>query len=358
MINQFDEIKQNLSTEEIIEIVTQILGAHTYIERDEHIVFPTICHNIESENAKLKMYYYKESQLFHCYTECGDSFDIFDLFKRYYIIRNKEFNFYTDILYKIIDKNTIILGKENFIYKPQRDRYYKKNKNVKLPIYPYQILNIFNKQYPVEWTYENISDITMERFGIRFSILDNKIIIPHYDILGNLVGIRGRALNQYDINNFGKYAPVLIQGKWYSHPLSLNLYGINLNKETIKKMKRIILYEGEKSVLLHEQYFGKDENNSLAVCGSSFNKLQLKLLISNFYLEEITIAFDKEFSTYPSKQADNYYKKMKELCSKYKQYCNFSFIYDTGNLLKEKQSPIDAGKIIFEKLYIDRIQVK
>ena len=43
---------------------------------------------------------------------------------------------------------------------------------------------MYPKHY-VEWTYENISDATMERFGIRYSALDNKIIIPHYDIDGN-----------------------------------------------------------------------------------------------------------------------------------------------------------------------------
>ena len=72
-----DDIKDSLTPEEIIDIVTNILGAHTYREQEDFIIFPTICHHIDSGDARLKLYYYKENKLFHCYTDCGDSFDIF-----------------------------------------------------------------------------------------------------------------------------------------------------------------------------------------------------------------------------------------------------------------------------------------
>lgn len=247
--NPFDEVKQQLTPENIIEIVTTILGAHTYREFNDYIIFPTICHNEDSASAKLKLYYYKENKLFHCYTECNESFDIFGLFKRYYKLRKQKYDFYHDILFKIIDKNDFVFQNNEYKYKPQRERYRIKNRTATLPIYPKNIIDIYPKHYPVEWTYENISDATMERFNIRFSPLDNKIIIPHYDINGNLIGIRGRALDPFDIENFGKYAPLKIENKWYSHPLSLNLYGINLNKDAISRNKRVILFEGGVSPL-------------------------------------------------------------------------------------------------------------
>ena len=78
----------------------------------------------------------------------------------------------------------------------------------------------------------------MDKFNIRYSTTQNKIIIPHYNADGQLVGIRGRALNEWEVENVGKYMPVQIEGKWYSHPLSLNLYGLNFNKEDIKKFER------------------------------------------------------------------------------------------------------------------------
>ena len=113
----------------------------------------------------------------------------------------------------------------------------------------------------------------------------------------------------------------------------------------------------EKSTLLYNEFYGKENNNSLAVCGSSFNKLQLELLLKNFYLNEIVIAFDKEYSTYPSKESEEYFNKMMKICVKYKNYCSFSFIYDTKNLLKKKDSPVDMGKSTFEKLLKDRVRV-
>ena len=358
MYDEFDEIKNNLTPEDIIDILETNLDVHTYIDRESYLIFPTICHNVDSADAKLKLYYYKENKLFHCYTECSESFDIFGLFKRYYKLRKKEYDFYNDILYKIVNPKDIVFNKNTFTYKPQRKKYMKINRNIYLPVYSKNILDIFSKQYPIEWTWENISDATMEKFNIRFSILENRIIIPHYDINDNLVGIRGRALNQYDIENFGKYAPIRIEGKWYSHPLSLNLYGINFNREAIKKHKKVILLEGEKSVLLYNEYFGSENNISLAVCGSNLNKLQLELLIKNFELNEIIIAFDKEYVDYPSKKAENYFEKLIKIGKKYSHYNHFSFIYDTKGLLKEKDSPIDRGSKVFEKLLKERVHIK
>jgi hypothetical protein len=42
---------------------------------------------------------------------------------------------------------------------------------------------------------DGITRAAMDKYNIRFSISQNKIIIPHYNVFGQLVGIRGRALN-------------------------------------------------------------------------------------------------------------------------------------------------------------------
>ena len=48
----------------------------------------------------------------------------------------------------------------------------------------------------------------MKKYNILYSTWQQKIIIPHYDMNNNLVGVRSRALLPDDIELFGKYAPL------------------------------------------------------------------------------------------------------------------------------------------------------
>ena len=59
------KLQHNLTSEDIISIVTS-LGADRYEERGGYIVFPTICHNEDSNDASMKLYYYKNTCLFTC----------------------------------------------------------------------------------------------------------------------------------------------------------------------------------------------------------------------------------------------------------------------------------------------------
>ena len=131
----------------------------------------------------------------------------------------------------------------------------------------------------------------MDKFDIKYSISENKIIIPHYNVRGELVGIRGRALNKEEIENFGKYRPIKIENTLYSHPLSLNLYGLNYTKDNIKKNGYAFLFEAEKSLMQLDSF--SMDNCGVAVCGSNFNKYQLQILLRSCYPKEIIICFDK-----------------------------------------------------------------
>lgn len=245
------ELKEKLSSEEIINIV-QNLGADRYIEREDYIIFPTICHNIDSNEASLKLYYYKDSKTFHCYTHCDETFDIYKLFDKVYDLQEKDYNFYTDVVSIILNQSKVdkkLLVFDEFKYESTKDKYKKKNREIELKEFPKGVLGVFTREFPAQWREEGIKDSIMEKYNIMFSISQNKIIIPHYDINDRLIGIRGRALNQDEIDAGCKYMPVKIENKWYSHSLSLNLYGINLNKEGIRRTRKVILFEGELSPL-------------------------------------------------------------------------------------------------------------
>ncbi len=82
------------------------------------------------------------------------------------------------------------------------------------------------------------------------------------------------------------------------------------------------------------------------------NKFQVMLLKKYTDLQEIVICFDRQFES--EKEEEQYFLKLKALAEKYNVYCKMSFVFDDNRLLKHKDSPIDQGKEIFEKLILER----
>ena len=348
----YKSIIEQLDTGKIIQLM-ETLGVDNYIEKPGYIIFPTICHNEDANEASMKLYYYENSHMFVCYTEEG-TMNIFSFLKHYYESHNLSYDWYQDIYKVILDCSNYNPNLEfgPIKYKSIRNTYKAAEDKVELPTYPNGIIDCFTKFYPPEWLADGISKTTMDKFNIRYSIPQNKIIIPHYNPNGELIGIRGRALNEWEIENIGKYMPVQIENKWYSHPLSLNLYGLNWTKKNIQRTGICFLVESEKAVMQME---GWDfPNCSAAVCGSQFNKHALKLLMRAAHPKEIVICFDKE----EKPKSDEYFNKLWSIGEKYSTYCDFSFIYDRENLLNLKDSPTDHGADTFWKLYKKRVKIK
>ena len=347
----YEKIIEELSMDKVKELLFR-LGAVDVVEEPGRLVTNTICHNENAEEASLKLYYYDNSHLFMCYTECG-AMTIFTFLKHYYETRGIDYDWYNDV-YKVIVDCSNFNPLDNFSiskYKSVLDKYHRQDK-VELPTYPNGLMDCFVKYYPVEWLNDNISPKAMDKFNIRYSISQNKIIIPHYNVNGELVGIRGRALNDWEAENVGKYLPVKIEQTWYSHPLSLNLYGLNITKANIEALEYCFVFEAEKSVLQMEDF--KQPNCGVAVCGSQFNKYALKILLETCRPTEIVICFDKE----ELPNSYKYFNKLYKIGKKYQNYCNFSFIYDRENLLKLKDSPTDRGEEVFNELVKKRVKVK
>lgn len=157
------------------------------------------------------------------------------------------------------------------------------------------------------------------------------------------------------IEHYGKYAPLRIGNTQYNHPLSFNLYGIYENQLDIKEYKTAIIAESEKSVMQFDGWY--DYNIVVASCGSSINIHQIQLLVKELGVTDIVLAYDKEFDHIGTLQEQKYYKKLKDMCMKYSKYCNFYLLYDTKNLLQEKDSPFDKGKEVFEELCKNKIKI-
>ena len=348
-------IKELITSEDIKNILA-IYKIYPCSENSEIIIFPTACHNLNPEDGSPKLYYYKNSKMFYCFTECNQSFDIFSfIIKREHLLGHEYFNFF-DALYNVIE---ILNIQENFFeqkeqnkYQSKKDYYIKKNNKIPYNFYEKNIMNFFDFYLPYEWAKDGINLKELKKFNIRYYSSENQMVIPHYDINENLVGIRIRAFNEEDILK-GKYRPLKLEGKIYSHPLSQFCYGLWENKKNIQKTQKAIIFEGEKSVLLAEQL---EYNNTVACCGSNISKIQIKQLI-NCGAKEIIIAFDKEYKNNKDKKCEQYYNKLYQLCNKYKLYCNMSFIFDFENILNEKDSPIDRGIKEYEYLLQKRIKI-
>ena len=77
----YKEIIDNLKVSSVIELMKK-LGADRYKEDDTQIIFPTICHNVDASEASMKLYFYKNTKMFYCYTEEG-AMSIFKFLKHF-----------------------------------------------------------------------------------------------------------------------------------------------------------------------------------------------------------------------------------------------------------------------------------
>jgi len=369
---QDDELIFNdVKVRDIIESITmedvktflESLGVDQIIMCPEkgYLICPTICHNPINEEASMKLYWYQDNKIFRCYTECNEAMSIFTLYQKFMDVsygQHVEFYEAEDYVKKCL-KHIVYSAPERHSSLEIDTSKYEFNANLPLlDEYPSTVMDCFVKYHHPLWLHEGIKPEVMDKFDIRFSIGQNKIVIPHYDLEGRLIGIRGRTLNPDEIKEFkGKYRPMQVGNIIYSHPLTFNLYGIHEHQEGIRTRRSAIIVEGEKSVLFDDGFYG-DLSNTVACCGSSFNKYHVNLLTNYLGVNEITIAFDKEYEDWRSEKAKAYREKIEAACNKYKGFAQFSFIWDYDNLLEEKDSPFDKGQAVFEELYRNRVKVR
>ena len=348
----FRDLKERISDEKLIDILSKY-DVKPVVNADKYIIFPTCCHNLTGGSPKL--YYYKNSKLFKCYTQCGDSFDIFELIIRMEKLRGKDITIYDAIKKCEVSLNSFYECKEDlkddidFLY----NILHRSTELVELPHLDKKIMNRFNFDRNVLqiWEHEGISFETMKRYNIKYDPIQNCIIVPNYDIDGNLISIRGRFLDE---QAEAKYKPIIYERKILSHPSSLALYGLNITKDAIKKSKSAIIFESEKSVMMMDTYFG-EKNNSVAVLGNSISSQQIRLL-AQLGTNEVVLAFDRDYFDY--KSMDKVRLKYAAIAKSLRIYFNVSYIIDLNcRLLHYKDSPIDRGKDTFEKLLESRIYV-
>ena len=341
------QVKETLSDQDIFSLLVEFGGDPTW---NGVIVSRTCCHNSAHE-GKHKLVYYHESKTFHCYTGCG-TMDIFGL-----VQKKMDLDFYGSFKYICLkfgissDSSRFSSNKIDTSY---FEKFKKKEETISLDKLPDSILNSYYDLYHDTWLKDGISIRSMKKFGIKFNILDNQIIIPHRDMNGSLIGVRARNLKQEVVDSGKKYMPVYWKRKVLKHPTGAALYGLDKTKNFIEKYKTVILFESEKSVLQLDSMF-PDHSIGVCISGSSMTNHQLNIL-KKLDIDEVVIALDKEFKEIGSDEEKFYAKKIEDVfANKTTPYWRTSVIWDTENLLEEKSSPTDHGAETFVKLFKNRI---
>lgn len=339
------DIKKYIFEKELVTLVLETIGMHDLYNNGKYIS----CAYPDGDNKNGCIVYLSEFLNVTSYTREIDgkfkNIDIVDLvnyvckFNNLHLAINKIKEICNILYIKPTNKKSIDYGNEIFKKKKKN----KENVNININIYSKEILDNYYNNPHIHLLYEGILPETIKHFDIKFDIKSERIIFPHFNLSNKneILALIGRTTNPfYKELNIPKYLTVLGVG----YKKTSNLYGLSQNIEDIKKEKKVILFEGEKSVLKAWQMGYKI---GLSVGCHSISKEQIKILLS-LNIEEVIIAFDKDI------ELDDFIKTIELL----EIYFKITIIYDKYNILNEKDSPIDKGKKVFDILYKYRNTVK
>lgn len=357
-----EKIRDSMRPSDYFDLLTDFGGEPEYTTFG--IISSTICHNLPGEGSR-KLYWYENSGLFRCYTQCGTNFDVFELIIKVYAIQHHiDMDLNTAVRWlaqRLGIAGDLVLQDEGLGDDWDILKEYERiqeivpaTNHIILKEYDDSILDKFDYTCRIEpWLEDGISQEVIEKARIGFYPGDDMITIPHYDADGRFIGLRGRTLVRAIAEMYGKYRPLYVNQTLYTHPLGMNLYGLNWAKEYIKQFHKAIIVESEKSVLQY-MTFGMCPI-AVACCGSSFSAHQFQLL-QDCGVDEIIIAFDKDFEKIGDSVYEKQLENLKNLKKRFGNYVNMTFIFDRrNNTLPLKASPTDCGKETFLKLYNERI---
>ena len=242
--------------------------------------------------------------------------------------------------------NTIGLDKDEFENKiklPFGGFFTQIGKNKEIYTQPLKIYdeNILKKYYKIPsrlFYKDGIMPEIQNKYEIAYDSISRRIIIPHRDTMGNLIGIMGRYNNENLDGEIQKYLPVIPFLK------SQVLYGYDKNYNSIQQHGIVLLTESQKSVMKMDSL---SINNCLGLGGTSISKTQIKnihALMPKIIIIGYDEGLEQEFVHEQAKKLklDNPFINIK-----------IGYIFDKENeILKKgsKDSPMDMNKKGLKKL--------
>ncbi|AGI11752.1 hypothetical protein X915_gp103 [Bacillus phage vB_BanS-Tsamsa] len=216
-----------------------------------------------------------------------------------------------------------------------KDIMKKRNRKVEIkpnPVIPESTLDDYyywGKPLPYyDWVLEGISHETQIMYGIGYDALSHRVTIPLRNRFGQLVGVKGRIMvDEEDERKYIYLCRCQNSMEWfnfhYAHPYIL-------------MERKVYIVESEKSCM---KLFDKGIYNSLAIGASEISEAQAHIVKQLGLDIEIVLCYDKGIAIEDIKKNANLFEGRK-----------VSAMFDTDDLLDDKDAPIDKGIEIWRKL--------
>ena len=354
-----NKVLYELMTLDDYDIIIRDIGGHIKTRNNEWWTINTICHNVEGGGNNL--IFYLEDRVFYCFSECNCNFSLLSLVKKRFATIGEPKTTIQCLKY-ICERLNIPYDfkveskKENknlFNWKSHLLKYTDKGDTFRQEkIYDKDILRYFSNVYEESWIKEGISETTLMKYHIKYYDRLNQIVIPCYNNVGNLIGIRIRNMNPQIAETDGKYRPIeMLNGDIYKFPTNDYFYGINYNEAEIRKRKTCILVESEKAVMKSDTWFG-NKSIALGMYGHNLNKKRLRQLI-NLDLSDLIICLDWDYHDVGDEEYEKYVENVNKIFDKCQPY--FKNIYVMINPSEHndyyKQNPFDLSREMYNKLW-------
>ena len=213
------------------------------------------------------------------------------------------------------------------------------NREIQLKTYDESVLDQYEKCGNLRFLRDGISLDAQKFWNLRFSVEDNRIIIPIRNEYSDLVGAKGRFNGESDEEN-PKYL--------YTIPVAMSqlLYGYSENYQYLYG-NDVILVESEKSVM---QAWDFGVRNIVALGSHSLSEKQTKLLLQ-LQPRRIVIAMDEGLEFEHTKRNADMIKNFGGMLTPEIWYWDATIDLD----IDSKSSPTDSGKKKFEEIMEEQL---
>jgi hypothetical protein len=217
-----------------------------------------------------------------------------------------------------------------------------KNAKTELRTYDESALAQYPRCVNLRFLKDHISLRTQVKFGLRYSVESQRILIPIRDIFGNLAGAKARRNYETDMDEDPKYLYELPCQK------SMLLYGAHENYQHLMNADRIVIGESEKFVLACDSY---GYNSAVSIMGSSISAEQVKILLS-FNAKEYCFMLDQGLDLHVTLQNARLLKSFATM-----RECKITFFnWENSICVGEKESPTDNGRETFYYILKNEIE--